>query len=44
MGLTLDPAWRPGVIGNLRTLMAQGSLLLDDPLPDDLEAAPVFVA
>ncbi len=44
MGLTVDPAWRPGVIGNLRTLMAQGALLLDDTLPDDLEAAPVFVA
>jgi allophanate hydrolase len=44
MGLSIDPAWRPGVIGNLRTLMAQADLLLDDPLPDDLEAAPVFVA
>ncbi len=44
MGLSLDPAWRPGVIGNLRTLMAQGGLLLDDPLPDGLEPAPVFMA
>ena len=44
MGLSLAPDWRPGVIGNLRTLMAQGGLLLDDPLPDDLEAAPVFTA
>ncbi len=44
IGLTLEPEWRPGVIGNLRTLMSQGGLLLDDPLPDDLEAAPVFVA
>jgi hypothetical protein len=44
MGLTLDAAWRAGVIGNLRILMAQGGLLLDDPLPDDLEAAPVFFA
>ena len=44
MGLPLDPAWRPGVIGNLRTLLTQGGLLLDDPLQDELEAAPVFVA
>ena len=44
MGLKLDPTWRPGVIGNLRTLLAQGGLLLDDPLPDELEAGPVFVA
>ena len=44
MGLQLDPAWRPGVIGNLRTLLSQSGLLLDDPLPDELEAAPVFVA
>jgi allophanate hydrolase len=44
MGLSLDPAWRPGVIGNLRTLMAQGGLLLDDPLPDGLEPAPVLMA
>ena len=44
LGLTLDPAWRPGVVANLRIILAQGALLLDDPLPDAAEPAPVYVA
>lgn len=44
LGLPLDPDWRPGVLANLRVLMAQGGLMLDPPLPDDAEPAPVFAA
>jgi hypothetical protein len=44
LGMTVDPAWRPGVLVNLRTLLAQGAQLMDLPLPDEVDPAPVFVA
>jgi hypothetical protein len=44
LGLTLDPAWRPGIEANLRVILSQSAILLDDPLPDAAEPAPVFTA
>ena len=44
LGLQLDPAWRSGVVDNLRVLMAQGATLLDPALPDEADPAPVFRA
>ena len=44
IGVTLDPAWRAGVVGNLRTILSQGGLLLEPALPDALDPAPVFTA
>ncbi len=44
VGLEITPAQRPGVIENLERLAAVARLVTDFPLPDDLEAAPVFEA
>jgi hypothetical protein len=44
VGLDIDDAYRPGVIENLQRLAAVARLVVDFPLPDDLEAAPVFEA
>jgi allophanate hydrolase len=44
LGLTLEPEWQAGVVGNLRVIMAQAGTLLEPPLPDDAEPAPVFFA
>ena len=44
IGVTLDPAWRAGVVGNLRMILSQGGLLLDPPVPDTVDPAPVFAA
>ena len=42
LGLTLDPAHRPGVVETMRTLHAMSLLVLDLDLPVDLDPAPVF--
>ncbi len=44
VGLDIDDAYRPGVIENLQRLAGVARLVVDFPLPDDLEAAPVFEA
>ena len=44
LGLHLDPAWRSGVVDNLRVLLTQGATLLDPALPDEADPAPVFRA
>lgn len=44
MGLKIEAAWQYGVAFNLRTILAQAETLLDPPLPDDAEQAPVFTA
>ncbi len=44
VGLEIAEAHRPGVIENLERLAAVARLVADFPLPDDLEAAPVFQA
>jgi hypothetical protein len=42
IGLPLDPAHRPGVVLNMRRLAEMAALVMEFPLPDDTEAAPVF--
>ena len=42
MGLTLTPEQRDGVIRNLATTFAVAQLVMEFPLPDDVDAAPVF--
>lgn len=42
MGLSLEPDYRPGVIDNISRLAAIAQLVMSFPLPDDLEADPVF--
>jgi len=42
VGLPLHPEHKPGVIANMSRIQKVASLFLDFPLPDDVEAAPVF--
>ena len=43
LGLEIDPAWRPGVIANLKTLDQISRLLMEFPLDDHVEPAAVFL-
>jgi hypothetical protein len=40
--LSVDPAHRPGVVNNMAQTAAIAQLVLDFPLPDDLEPASTF--
>jgi 1-carboxybiuret hydrolase subunit AtzG-like len=42
IGLPLDPAHRPGVVLNLGRIAAMARLVMEFPLPDEAEPAPVF--
>jgi hypothetical protein len=42
IGLPLDPERRPAVGQQLAGLLAAAALVLEFPLPDEVEAAPVF--
>jgi hypothetical protein len=42
VGLTIDPAHRPGVVLNIQRIAAMAALVMDFPLPDESEPAPVF--
>jgi hypothetical protein len=42
VGLPLDPARKAAVAQHLAILLAAASLVLEFPLPDEVEAAPVF--
>jgi hypothetical protein len=42
--LTIAPEWRAEVRQNLLVLFLQGERVLDFPLPDEAEAAPIFTA
>lgn len=42
IGLTIAPEHRPGVLANLKTVAAMAALVMDFPLPESVEAAPVF--
>ena len=42
IGLTLNPAHRPGVVVNLGRIAAMAALVMEFPLPGDTEPAPVF--
>jgi hypothetical protein len=41
-GIEIAPEYRSGVIRNLEVLMAQASLLFDQPLEAEVEPATVF--
>ncbi len=43
MGLVIDPAWQPTIAANLATTARMAALLIDFPLDDAVEPAPVFV-
>jgi hypothetical protein len=40
--LPLDPEHRPGVIANFERTATIAQLVMEFPLPDDIEVAPVF--
>ena len=42
VGLPLDPARKAAVAQHLALLLAAASLVLEFPLPEEVEAAPVF--
>lgn len=42
LDLPIHPEHRPSVIENFARTMAIAQLVTDFPLPDDIEAAPVF--
>ncbi len=43
-GITLDPSWRPTVLASFATLVSAGRLVMEFPLDDEAEPAPVFYA
>ena len=42
LDLQLDPEHTPGVVENFATIMAIAQLVNEFPLPDEIEATPVF--
>jgi hypothetical protein len=42
LGLTIDSARRPGVLLNFERIARQAQALMEFPLPDEIELAPVF--
>lgn len=44
LGIAIDPAWRASVRGNLAVVFRMAETLLDFPLEDEAEPAPVFTA
>ena len=44
LGIAVDPAWRDGVVPSLLGTALAARLVLDFPLDDELEPAPVFRA
>jgi Protein of unknown function (DUF4089) len=44
LGIAIEPAWRGAVAANLKANAAAARLVLDFPLADELEPAPVFRA
>jgi len=42
LGLSLDDAWKPGIIDNLERSAQIAQAFLDFPLPDDVEPASRF--
>lgn len=42
IGLPIDPEHRPGVVLNLERIAQMAALVLEYPLPDEAEPAPVF--
>ena len=44
LDLSIDPAWKPAVAANLEATLRLAAPVVDFPLPDDAEPAPIFVA
>ena len=44
LGLSIAPEWREGVMTHFEATAAAAALVLSHPLPDELDAAPVFGA
>ncbi|HEY9298057.1 MAG TPA: DUF4089 domain-containing protein [Phormidium sp.] len=42
LNLPIDPEHRPGVIQNFERIITITKLVTEFPLPEDLEAAPIF--
>ena len=42
LGLPIDPAHRLGVLLNLQRLAEMAALVMEFPVPDEIEPAPVF--
>ncbi len=42
LNLSIAPEYHPGVVKNLTTIAAIAQLVTEFPLPDEIEAAPVF--
>lgn len=42
VNLPINPEHRPGVVENFERIMAIAKLVTEFPLPEDLEAAPIF--
>lgn len=42
LGLTIDPAWRAGVIEQLHVILRAAAIVGEFPLADDVEPATVF--
>lgn len=40
--LPIDPEYRPGVIANLERTATIAQLVMEFPIPDNIEAAPTF--
>ena len=40
--LPIDPEHRPGVVQNFERIMTIAKLVTEFPLPEDIEAAPIF--
>lgn len=44
MGLTIEPEWRESVLANLSATAAVAEIVLNAPVEDAVEPAPVFEA
>ena len=44
LGIAVDPAWRDAVAASLKATTIAARLVLEFPLPDELEPAPAFRA
>lgn len=42
LDLPIAPEYRPGVVENFARIAAIATLVIEFPLPDDIEPAPVF--
>lgn len=42
LDLPLDSEYFPGVVKNFATISAIATLVMEFPLPEDIEAAPIF--